>query len=37
MNSYTVGLSLPKFELEFSSQLKEALQKLGKKEAFIPD
>ena len=37
MNSYTVGLSLPKFELEFSSQLKEALQKLGMKEAFIPD
>jgi len=36
MEPYTVDLSLPKFELEFSSQLNEALQKLGMKEAFNP-
>ena len=36
MKTYTVDLSLPKFELEFSSQLKGALQKLGMNEAFSP-
>ena len=36
MEPNTVDLSLPKFELEFSSQLNEALQKLGMKEAFNP-
>ena len=36
MEPYTVDLSLPKFELEFSSQLNEALQKLGMKEVFNP-
>ena len=36
MRSYEVDLTLPKFELEFSSQLNNALQKLGMKEAFDP-
>ncbi len=36
MKTYTVDLSLPKFELEFSSELNNVLQKLGMKEAFDP-
>ena len=32
----TVELSLPKFELEFSTELNNVLQKLGMKEAFNP-
>ena len=36
MESYNVDLSLPKFELEFSSELNKVLQKLGMKEAFDP-
>ena len=36
LNSYEVDLTLPKFELEFSSELNNALQKLGMKDAFDP-
>lgn len=36
MDSSTVELSLPKFELEFSSQLNNVLQNLGMKDAFNP-
>ena len=36
MLPYNVDLSLPKFELEFSSQLNNVLQRLGMKEAFNP-
>ena len=36
LNKYEVDLTLPKFELEFSSELNNALQKLGMKDAFDP-
>ena len=36
MYPYEINLYLPKFELEFSSELNNVLQKLGMKEAFNP-